>query len=746
MKNIIFGGLLLFVAIVEAQEQNNYEDYALGDTITRLKGITLSADATVGSKFKAKNRSGSTYFISNEELKIFNYGDINRILRTIPGVNVVEEEGFGIRPSIGLRGTSPSRSSKITLMEDGVLIAPAPYSAPAAYYFPTINRMQNIEILKGGSQIQYGPFTTGGAINMVSTAIPAKFKGRVVANIGSFNTRNTYVNIGDSFKNFGYVVEYNNRNSEGFKTIDFSDATTGFQGNDYVAKFRINTNPEAAIFQSITVKLQRSDDNADETYLGLTQEDFDRNPYRRYLGTAADNITTWHEQLQLTHVMIPRDNLVITTKAYRNDFRRNWYKLQDVRLEGQTFSLVNILNDPIQNAMAFDAITGNLDTPDNALRLRANNRGYRAEGIQSNLNLKWNNSDFKHELEGGVRYHRDSEDRFQWSDGYAIRNRKLFQTSYGTPGTQDNRIGNAEAVSAHTLYNVTFKNITFTPGLRYENIIRRNLNYGTNDLERTGENMNRQQNRVDVWIPGMGILYKINDSYSIFTSAHKGFSPPGTNENQKPEKSINVETGLRVNKTALSGEIIAYYNHFSNLLGADTNAAGGTGTGDLFNAGKARVMGLELMSTYDFMHENKKNFKLPVTLAYTYTHTELRSAFQSGVEAWGNINEGDEIPYIAPHQLSILAGFEHPKFNVFLSGKFNDRFRTFAGQGPIAENELINSNFIVDLSAKYHLNQKVSLTANGLNLLDSKYAVARVPAGLRPGMPFALQFGFMADF
>ena len=93
---------------------------------------------------------------------------------------------MGLRPNIGIRGTSPDRSKKITLMEDGILFGPAPYAAPAAYYFPLITRMELVRVIKGPGAISFGPQTVGGAIDFVTRAIPADETGAVDVAVGGY--------------------------------------------------------------------------------------------------------------------------------------------------------------------------------------------------------------------------------------------------------------------------------------------------------------------------------------------------------------------------------------------------------------------------------------------------------------------------------------------------------------------------------------------------------------------------------
>jgi len=516
------------------------------DSIQQLDPVFINSQVIFGSKYEAKNRTGSSFYLSPKELEKFSHSDINRVLRSVPGVNIYEEDGFGLRPNISLRGTSPERSAKISIMEDGVLIAPAPYSAPAAYYFPSVARMQAVEILKGSSQIQYGPFTTGGAINLVSTQIPNQFEGRIQTNYGSFNTSQTHLKIGDSKTNIGYAVEYLNNNSDGFKNLPNGD-NTGFDKNDVVAKLKLRSNQDAKYKQSLEFKFQYSDETSNETYLGLTTDDFKTNPFNRYAASQKDLMTNEHQQFMVTHKIDVSKFLQITTNAYQNDFSRNWYKLNDVVFDGSKQKISKVLDKPQDYPNYMAIINGTSDSEANALVLKANNRTYVSKGIQTKLDFHWNKGSVFHDVEIGLRYHYDEEDRFQWKDGYNITNGQMNLTSAGIPGSDANRISKATAFAGSVLYKLKFNAITITPGLRYENIVLARDNFGSDDFNRTGTELSSRENKVAIFIPGIGFNYKFNNSTSLFGGIHKGFSPPGNTVGQESEESINYELGSRFN-------------------------------------------------------------------------------------------------------------------------------------------------------------------------------------------------------
>ena len=87
----------------------------------QLEEITI-----IGSREDAQALPGSGSVIDNTQIQIEAANDINQLLKTVPGMYIQEEDGYGLRPNIGIRGATSERASKVTLMEDGVLITPAP--------------------------------------------------------------------------------------------------------------------------------------------------------------------------------------------------------------------------------------------------------------------------------------------------------------------------------------------------------------------------------------------------------------------------------------------------------------------------------------------------------------------------------------------------------------------------------------------------------------------------------------------
>lgn len=712
------------------------------DPITVIKNITRLDNDFL-------RPPGSIDLVSFSDLKRYNDTDINRILSRIPGIYVQEEDGFGLRPNIGMRGTGVERSSKINIMEDGIPISPAPYASPAAYYSPTAGRMHALEARKGSSQIKYGPHSTGGSINYVSTPIPSNSKSNLNLLGGTNNAYTIKANVGKSSKSFGYLFEILHDENDGFKKIDFSNNKTGYSKTDLMAKVRYQSNLMKLFPNAIELKFSSTNELSDETYLGLTENDYSIDPYRRYSSSQNDQMKADHMQFSLTNSIQLNKNSNLALVIYRNNFKRNWYKLSKVN----GASISSLLSEG--NSHKSYSYLSAKDTEDDTYQIKANNRKYYSQGIQIVSNLKPNFLP-NHNLMIGLRIHEDQMDRFQKIDKYGMQNSILNLTTNGLwgVGSKNNRLDDAISSAFFIEDQFSFRKFIITAGIRYESIeLTRNdwkgdislQNLSWNDPERVLDPTKKIKS-IKVLVPGAGFVYQLNPNVQILAGIHKGYSPPGPgkddSEDIKPEESINLETGFIIKDGLNKVRTVLFNNSYSNLLGDDTQFAG-EGSYDQFNAGKVNINGLEFAISRIF---KRGNILVPVEFNYTFTSSEFLSTFESSFEAWGSVNKGDELPYLPKHQMFAEIGIIARDMRFYMKLNNVSQMRTKAGTGVIDDKYATQELTQIDISGEYNLTSQLNLFFSIKNLTNSKAIVSRRPAGLRPTMPKTFSAGIKLNF
>jgi Fe(3+) dicitrate transport protein len=429
---------------------------------------------------------------------------------------------------------------------------------------------------------------------------------------------------------------------------------------------------------------------------------------------------------------LPRGTHVMAT-AYRTNTFRNWYKVDQVTDSVGRVGLAAVLNDPDARPQAYDILRG-ADSGPYALLVKANNRNYQASGALATVTQEFKGDRTRHMVELGARLHSDLMDRYQWNDGYALQGGTMLRTSAGTPGTESNRILRAEALALHAQYDLWIGALHLRPGVRHERIVYTDANYGTQDPGRTGGQLRTNRNEVYAWMPGVAADLTLREEVRIFAGVHRGFGPPGATPNVAPELNVNYEAGVRWAVPGTEVQAIGYMNNYEQLLGADLAAIGGTGTGDLFNGGRARTGGLELFVLHDILHGRSERLVLPVRLAYTYTDARFTSAFASSFDGWGVVQAGQPLPYVAPHQLHASARLEGRRAGGVLELVWNSDMPTNTVQD-------IPAFTVMDISAFWRMTPACELFGAVRNALDERYLASLAPAGARPGLPRTLQAG-----
>jgi Fe(3+) dicitrate transport protein len=697
----------------------------------------------IGHNDKLRTEAGAATLIGEVELEKFKFDDINRVLYSVPGVNIREEDGYGLRPNIGFRGATPERSKKITIMEDGVLIGPAPYSAPAAYYFPMISKMTALEVFKGPSAIKYGPNTVAGALNMTTRQVPKSKEGAIDLAFGSDGYAKTKAYFGTTNGNFGYLIDAVHIEADGFKALD-GGGDTGFDKNDIMTKFQYNFS-NSQYNQIVEMKLAHANEKSNETYLGLTDADFKQNANRRYVASQKDLMDWEHQQVQFTH-FIGNDNFDVTTRLYRNDFERSWNKVNGFKAGAVVTDLQDILTNPETdtNAPFYQVLTGQRDTEREyeKIILGDNQREYYSQGIQSELYVYHTLFDVKHVLNVGFRFHQDQIKRRHTTDAYTMISAELLSDGSATLAGDTNR-EKTDAISVFFKDTMTLGALDLTFGLRGEFL---DASYQNEALGKEGE---WQKKSTDIWLPSLSGFYTLSEHSGLFFGVHEGFVPTSPKEptSVKIENSINYELGARYHDESSQLEAVIFYNDIENLKEScsfSTASLCQDNTDGEFNSGEANVIGLELSAKHTY--ELSADYDLPVLLSYTYTKGEFDSAFSSDFSMWGDVKVGDTLPYLPENQLTLDIGLAANNWQVNLITRYIGEMKEASGENVLLSGVTTQALTIVDMAASYELGDMGNIYLKLDNLLDNQEIVSRRPYGARPSKPRSASIGYQYSF
>jgi Fe(3+) dicitrate transport protein len=652
----------------------------------------------VGSRDELSTLPGSANVIEQEALKESRVFDVQEALRKAPGVHVRTEEGFGLRPNIGIRGLNPTRSTKVTLLEDGVPLAYAPYGDNASYYHPPIERFERIEVLKGVRQLLFGPQSIGGVINYITPTPPEYFSGFASLAGGTRDFFEGKFRLGGR----GLLVDYTRRQGDGSRNNISSDL------NDVNLKWVVPFSDT----HGVTLRANMFTEDSTVTYSGLTQTEF-KNFGARYNPFKNDEFEIQRYGVSATHQIGFTPSTQLITNFYYSYFDRDWWRQSSTTTDGQCGA-----------QFTADRAAGVRVNPDLCNSIQGRLRSYHTGGVEPRLRINWSILEFHNEFEAGFKAHFESQER-----------RQLNATSPNArKGTlAENNLRRTEAFSGFITNRVILGPVTIMPVLRYEYVDNSRTNRLTNQ---------KGSDHLDAFVPGVGITYTPLKWLTLFTGVHRGFAPPRTEDvidgvggstEVRAEKSVNFEAGARIEPIAgVSLQATYFRNDFKRLIAVGSIAGGSTPLAE----GEALFQGLELFGFAGLPW----GFYLQTTLTWLPT-AEQEQPFRRvvGGELVPGSEAGNRQPY-APEVL-LVGALGHnwrdltTQFEVVhIGSQYGDFANTKA---PSANGQLgeIDSHTLLNFAVNYYIRPlKATAFVTVKNLTDETYITDRT-RGIQVGMP-----------
>ncbi len=628
-----------------------------------------------------KDIAGTVNVVTREEIQRARPKNADEMLRRIPGVNVLDEYGQGLRPNIGIRGMDPRRSKNILLLLDDVPIQPALFGDASTYYMVPIERIDHIEVIKGGATVLYSPNTQGGLINFIRKRIPTTPTFSTSNTFGSFNLFQSDTQYGGYFGNFGAQLGYLRRQSDGFRQRSAS------QLDDFTMRFEVNPDDRTRITTNISWY-----DETTQTPGSITPTQY-RND-RTLAGKPQDEFKGQRGAIDVTASREIDAHNTAKMIVYGNVFERNWY-----------------IQDQVADGTLLSSSTNFL-------------RKFNVFGVMPQHQFKFSLFGLDQQITSGVRYHAE---------------RLTDIAGIGTAGSKVSRTTNnadlesvAYAAYTETAIRLT-EALTISPGIRWEQVnqSRERMNAIP---PATVPNFKSYKNTQGL-IYGTGVKYQLTPDSMLFGHVHTTFRPPtfanavdptsGTTQDLSAERALSSDIGIRsIIVPGVSAEVALFRTEFSNQIVQQGS--------QFVNTGKTLQEGIESSISLDW-GEIVRPLQGFVTRANV---TLLRPKSLFGA------TNGKDLPYAPRMTFYGLVGYYHPTGAsieadaLFVAQQFTDGVNTQT-ENALGTTGAIPSYTVWNLRLNYAPPKaRWAVFAGVRNLTDESFIAQRTTGsfiGIQPG-------------
>jgi Fe(3+) dicitrate transport protein len=642
-----------------------------------------SADAAVGETIEIEGRApaspplpadhaGTFHTVSRAEIERTRAADTGEVLRRVPGVVYVDEDGRGFKPDIGMRGQSPHRSRNVLLLMDGAPIQPSMYGDPSTYYNPPIERIERIDVIKGGAGLLYGANTVGGVVNYVTRRPPdAPLAAALRLSYGSHDAVNGDASLGGRSGALHYGAYYLHKQGDGFReNLDYDVDGGGLEleaalGGGSSLSFSLDGHREVEGTSGGLAAAQYAADPSQTV-----------TPNDRFEGRRVSGDVTYRR---------PIGNGTLEAKAYANFLERNWF------------------------------IAGTMTDGNDQFR-----RKFDVFGLEPRYTLDYDVGPLAgNRLTVGARVH---------VDRMTDRNVRGASPTARTGTTAGNAELGTLAYAAYAVNEIAVTDrIKITPGLRGEWIDMRLSDFvaGTR-----GSSSEREL------IPALGASVRVAPETFVFASVERSFRPAAFKEAIDPttgaeraldaQRSIGFDVGARTAALDwLAGEVSLFHVDFDNQVinsgGMLTNAQ------DTFHRG---VEGSLRVGITDVAGLRRRDVG---DVSVRYAVTLLDTGFTRGPFDGKRLPFAPRQQHVwtlaYAHDLGIDASVD----GRFVGEQFADGANTRA-ENEAGTLGVIPSYLVWDANLSYRWRELGTVFVSGKNVLDERYFTFRGSLAGSPGI------------